>query len=346
MREISSLELFKISTELSVLEGSYLRKFYEIASDEFEFVFHKDEQHYIYARLLKTINLTKFVSEHEGATTFAMQIRKRLENKRLEKIYQYGSDRILVFEFQEYKLIFEMFAKGNLILVDNKMTIIVPYKRVDYRDRKIDYKEIYLFPASKGAATSNEKIISFLSKKFDIGPIYIENVVLKQGIVPSCKIGSIGEEKMKEIEKEIDELKSEAIKSRPLLYVKEQEYSLFPLIKYKNSETRRYDTLSALLDDFYISERGKEEDKEGKKLEAIRKSIEQQREMIKKLEEDEKTSKEIAEKIMYNINNINLLLDYARKNKKASIEELNDAVPGIKIISIDLKNKMIKVEVE
>ncbi len=344
MREISSLELYRIAHELSFLEGSYLRKFYETGKGEFELLFYKSEPYFVYVKLLKSVNLTKYVGEHEKATQFAMQIRKRLENRKLEKVYQYNTDRILIFEFGEYKLILEMFAKGNLILVDKEMKIIAPYKRIEYKERKIDYNELYKFPA-RGEVQSTGKLIAVLSKKFDMGPIYVEDAILRHGLMPDENIENIDAKKMEELEEYISGLRERALESKPLLYIKEQEYSLFPLEKYKGSEAKEYDSLSSLLDDFYISERGKEEKEEDKEREAIRKSIEQQKALIEKLEEEEKTYREIAEMILYNINELNELIDYIKRSRKPSVEELNAISGKIKVKGIDLKNKRVKVEV-
>ena len=365
MRELSSIELARLEKELKSIEGSRLRKFYGLGKDEFELYFYKAEQHVVYAKLLKTINLTSYTSEHEEASMFAMQIRKHLENRIVEKIYQHGTDRILIFDFSEFMLIFEMFGKGNLILVDNSFRIIAPYKRLEFKDRKTDYNEIYKFPASSSAGfveksealeilkrlaveKRDEKLIS-ISKSFDYGPLYIENAITACNLKPSDKLGSISDDKLKELAERIANMKNNCMNSKAIMYINEHDYALERIIKYNNSleNIKEYPTLSSLLDDFYLSERGKEEaSEEAKRKEAIAKSIEQQKELIKKFEDEEKRYAEIAKLILEHMDRLNLILSYAKSKKRFSIEELKQFENSIEIVGIDLKNKKIKVRIK
>jgi predicted ribosome quality control (RQC) complex YloA/Tae2 family protein len=59
---------------------------------------------------------------------FCTFLRKHIENTRIVKIEQKGFERVVVFDLEgrdsKRQLIVELFAKGNMILVDEKMTII------------------------------------------------------------------------------------------------------------------------------------------------------------------------------------------------------------------------------
>ncbi len=361
MRELASLELKRLAKELEGIEGFYLRKFYEVGKEEFELSFYKEVQKIVYAKLLKTINLSSYLSEHEDASEFAMQMRRRLENHMLEKVYQHENDRIIVFEFKDYKLIFEMFAKGNLILVDSAYNIIALYKRVKTKERSLDYKEKYSFPKKEPVVGSTEEILARLSKEkgddklisiskyFDYGPLYVENAILEAGLDPKSKLGILNEESIKALAKNLDKTNEEAMNSKPRLYKKEHDYALVKIKKYDNSNenVKEYDTLSALLDEFYLEERGeKEESSIEKEKESIKKSIEQQKELIKKLDEDADRYSRLGNAIMLNINQLNQMISYANKAKRFSIEELKSfETDSIKIIGIDLKNKKIKIKI-
>jgi predicted ribosome quality control (RQC) complex YloA/Tae2 family protein len=361
MREISSLELSRIAKELKSIEGSHLRKFYEIGEGEFELSFYKDGLHFVYAKLLKTINISKYSSEHEQASEFAMQIRRRLENLRLESVYQHGSDRILVFDFNAYKLIFEMFAKGNVVLVDSEFSIIALYKRLELKERKLDYKVQYTFPKSsacEGSAlevirrlveSEGEKKLIAITKYFDYGPLYVENAIMSVGLKPDERLGSLKEGKAVELAKALEKTREEAMVAKPRLYKKEHDYSLVPILKYDNSKENvvEYDSLSSLLDDFYLSERGKKEwQEEAKEKEAIKRSIEQQKELVKRYEDEAERYARIGNAILLHMHTINALIEHARSKKKPTIEELKEFEDSsIKVVGIDLKNKKIKVKI-
>jgi predicted ribosome quality control (RQC) complex YloA/Tae2 family protein len=59
---------------------------------------------------------------------FSMKLRKHLKNKRLEKIEQMGSDRIIDLQFGSgeaaYHVILELYDRGNIILCDYTYLIL------------------------------------------------------------------------------------------------------------------------------------------------------------------------------------------------------------------------------
>lgn len=59
---------------------------------------------------------------------FTMKLRKHLKNKRLEKLEQFGIDRIVGFQFgtgeAAYHVILELYDRGNIILADHELTIL------------------------------------------------------------------------------------------------------------------------------------------------------------------------------------------------------------------------------
>jgi len=61
---------------------------------------------------------------------------------------------------------------------------------------------------------------------------------------------------------------------------------------------------------------------EAKRREAITKSIEQQKELIKRFEEEEKRYANIARLILEHMDKLNLILSYAKSKKRFGIEEL------------------------
>lgn len=59
---------------------------------------------------------------------FSMKLRKHLKNKRLEKLVQVGTDRIVDLQFgmgeAAYHIILELYDRGNIVLTDHEMTIL------------------------------------------------------------------------------------------------------------------------------------------------------------------------------------------------------------------------------
>ena len=87
MREIASLELHLAIKELKKgIEGAFLKKFYEDGSGSFRFVFHNSEGNIaVHCMLLKSFNSTRYSPEPKAATSFAMAVRKRVENCKVKR---------------------------------------------------------------------------------------------------------------------------------------------------------------------------------------------------------------------------------------------------------------------
>ncbi|ORD94156.1 NEMF [Enterospora canceri] len=70
---------------------------------------------------------------------FAKKLREHIRNYRVIDIFQYGFDRIIVFDLLKYKLVFEFYSLGNIILIDNENTIVDlqrPIEQLNYAKGK------------------------------------------------------------------------------------------------------------------------------------------------------------------------------------------------------------------
>ncbi len=88
-------------------------------------------------------NKFKVPFEVTNLTSF---IRKRIKNKKIEDIRIVNWDRIICFEFDEYKIYLELFSKGNFIICDNENIILVASKYETRKDRTIRKHETYSPP--------------------------------------------------------------------------------------------------------------------------------------------------------------------------------------------------------
>jgi predicted ribosome quality control (RQC) complex YloA/Tae2 family protein len=207
MHEMTALELGVIVAELKPrLANSFMKKFYDLGNDSYRMSFHGTEGNVeVYIKLVHTINETKFKEEAGEATKFAMAVRKRIEDSRVFNIYQHGSDSIVIFEFGapegRYKMILEMFGKGNLVMVNEAGKIEICSKAINYRDRSVRPGFDYVMPRSESVELdkltkeeierimdsvvgSQNKMITEISKFINIGPIYLDEVIKGAGLDP------------------------------------------------------------------------------------------------------------------------------------------------------------------
>ncbi len=149
MRGITSEELAVIVDELQEFAGFYIDKFYEVADDRFRLKMSKNKvQANIQIILSHAINRTEYIEKQDMPTNFASAVRKRIEGFQIREIRQLNYDRVVVFVLGKgeatLNMIVEMFGKGNLIITDENMRILLAQKVQESRDRNIkngfDYK--------------------------------------------------------------------------------------------------------------------------------------------------------------------------------------------------------------
>jgi len=71
------------------------------------------------------------------ADSFCMYLRKRFSGKKVEKVEQVGSDRIVKLSFPELDLILELFSTGNIIVVDKEGIIQNAFVQRKWSSREI-----------------------------------------------------------------------------------------------------------------------------------------------------------------------------------------------------------------
>ncbi len=368
MRDLSSLELFRIISEVKEsVAGSRIRKFYEVGEDSFRFSLYKDGKNTgVYCKLAKTFNTTVFAEQAEAATGFAMAIRKRITNSFVDGLEQPNMERILVFDLEHgsHKLIIEMFGKGNMVLINAEGTIEACYKIFTYRDRVIKNGRKYEPPVQAGMHNFNtlnkeslaaslessggERLIIALSKYINIGPLYLDDMLRRIGLNPA---GPASGKEAGKIFDALVELKEKALHSKPIAYTANgavTDYSLFEIVKYRDAEKIEYATMNELLDSIYKKERAavgenEQEEMEGR-LNEIRSSIEKQEKLLEETRQEVSYFAECGNRIFENMDEINKLIDYFRRNKRATKDELNGLSSRIIVKEIDFKKNIIKIE--
>ncbi|MDE1762215.1 MAG: NFACT family protein [Candidatus Micrarchaeota archaeon] len=363
MRQIASIELHAILKELQPLTGMYLKKFYDLGGS-FRMLFTSSSaSSMLYIRLLQAINLTEIAEEVDNPTNFATAIRKRIAGKKLTSISQHYSDRIVVMEFGEerFRLIIEMFGKGNLILTDSEYTILLAYEIVKQKNRTITPHERYQFPEGKkfsidditeqrisevldGASADEDRIIKYLSSNLDIGPIYLENILTKVNIDPKSKSSQLISKPA--LIRSFTDFLSAAKTPSPVIYSKDGkyvDYSIVPISKYEILEKKSLPTVSKMLEEFYLGARTSLQ-RDQKEIEEINSNIQRQKELLEEEMKAEKEDAEAGHKIFANMQSINQIIEYINQKRRVTAEEVQEKF-GISVKSLDLKNKSIRIEI-
>ncbi len=369
MREISTLELSVLSRELASLNGYHIDKFYELGNGSFRFrLSRQGTQLNLQCLLGRTVGATRYVEAAEQPTPFALAVRKRISGAVIGSVEQYNDDRLLLIRLEKadasMNIVLEMFGKGNMVIAEQDMRIMLAYRVHDFKDRSVRPGATYVPPhnapitmaGTSGAqarlaelakaADQNVSIMSFLNRNVNIGAQYAENALLHLRIDPKARLSqSLGS--LPDIAKALADEVAESAAPSYCMYLdggNAVDYSVVPLVKYSTLEKRTFASMQELLDEFYYSVMPKETIEENALAKELAASIEKQKHAIAEMGASTALNREAGRKIFEMLNQINMLVSYAREHRHATVEELRERFPELKINGLDLKDKIIKLE--
>jgi predicted ribosome quality control (RQC) complex YloA/Tae2 family protein len=366
-RDLTNFDLRVLSNELQSINGSRIRKFYQYGDNEFRIKLSVPEKGSmdIVILLPYTIHFTKQTKESpEEPPTFAMTLRKHLENKKIEKAGQLNWDRIFIFEFAEYKLVAEFFGKGNLILMDAGNKIIAASRPEETKVRKIWKGEVYSLPEDRRNqpdsipedlldAAVQEKdreklhLIAFLSRKINFPPFYWEEVLFRAGVEPLTPLAKCTEKQLSSIARHANDFINEMKDPKPLIY-SDGSYSILPLKKKKEGIAVSSSSLSELMDRVYSESSSPEISKKFvEKQDKIERKLLQQRKHLEELIAGVDEKQKAGNSVIENERKINSMVEEYRSMKKENkkADEMEKRLSEIFGSGVKLEKGKIIIEI-
>jgi predicted ribosome quality control (RQC) complex YloA/Tae2 family protein len=307
--KFSSIDVTAMINEISYLIKGKISQVFNPKKEEIILQIHVPNEG---KQLLKIIKKGLiFISNNKtknNPTGFCMQLRKHLNNKYIINIKQHESERVIIFELEDYYLILELFSKGNIILTNKDYKIIGCWEKQKWSDRFIKIGELYKFPKPQfNWKTCSEKEFISLIKKSDrenisttlamdlnLGGNYAEEICKFAKIDPLSKNNKV--EELKQIYLKLEEIKKEIVTPKGYVYKK-----LISPFKLNKVEEKKYETFSGAIDENYVSEI---KSPYQQRIEKIEKIIENQEEAITEIKEKIELNKLKGEKIYENYGNL------------------------------------------
>jgi len=266
---LSSFDVLAVTAELQSLVGGHVDKVYQREEDLiFKVNVPSGGHREMYARVGKWLCLRETPDKPETPPPFAMNLRRYLDNARIAAIEQRGFDRIVTVSFDRgTRLVFEMFGKGNVVLVEGD-TALAAFRKATFRDRTIGPGMPYGFPpptanplamtrdafaASMTAAKG--PLVKVLASGMNLGGLYGEEICLRAGAEKSARIADPADARLGLAYDALQEI-ARAIREAPQPEVvlsggAPVDVTPIPLRQYASSERRGFPTLSEALA-FYL----------------------------------------------------------------------------------------------
>jgi len=335
---MTSLEYGYIVKELQSLVEKRFRKFYFIRGNLYRMKIGEAD---IVCEPGVRLHITKYLEESDDADNLTQKMRKELENAKVLAIRQLNNDRVVVFEFADgLNLYFEMFAKGNIILVKDGKTVMA-MREEHWADREIAHGKPYCPPKSstveKLEAVLSEKYIVACMMKLPLGKEYAKEILQRCDIKETRPGNSLTESQVGGINKQISDIKK---KQKPYLFKSRKEgrsieYGLviFSGMDAIETESQEKKSLSEALDEYYNDQSKEGIDPETEKLIGRLKKQEERLAELNAMENELKTKGDYINK---NYEKIEEVLKIASSNPE-KLEKYN--------VKTDKKEKKIEIEI-
>lgn len=357
-RRLSSFDIYVTKSELQKLIGCHIEKIYQLSRSEIlikikNIQTKKKEQ--IYIRNGELICTTeKQIKTPTKPTTFAMALRKYLQNGRITEIIQHEFDRILKIKIGKkegtYSIIVEFFSDGNIILADPEDKIIIPLIHQSWAHRKVKGREPYTPPPSQInpfglnkekfselLKESNADLVRTLAVNINLSGPIAEEICTRAGVDKKTKIENLNDETItKTFEAFVKFLKIFKEEDFEPVIVKKEENIVdvlpFQFDSYTGFNFEKVDNLSKGLESFIKVKSEKEVKKESKSKKYIGKlnrQLIQQKEAVIKLRKEIDIKKQEGDLIYLSYQEIENLLSEIKtvlelKEKDEEILEIND----------------------
>jgi len=303
---VSSFDLRVLVAEWQSLIGGYVDKVYQ-REDEVIFRINVPDRGKIelYSKAGRWLCLHEVEEKPGSPPPFAQTLRRLLDNARLIAVEQQGFDRIAVFRLERgperFDVIFEIFSKGNLVVVREGTIVAVLFPQ-KFKDRAVEIGEPYALPAAgidpleldrSGFATAvggaKGQVVRVLATILNLGGTYAEEVCLRAGVDKETRIKDLLDPQIDALYTALNNLAVAIDQDRQPGVVfrdgKAIDVTPIVLVQYRNLDRRDFPTFNEALSHFLtIAEPAAEivEDAAAK----FERRIAQQRETLQNLREE------------------------------------------------------------
>ncbi len=265
---LSSFDLRALVAEWQELVGGYLDKAYQ---REDEVIFRVNlpgrDRVELYSKSGTWLCLHEVEDKPETPPAFAQTLRRLLDNARITAVEQRGFDRIAVFRVEHsgetLQLIFELFGKGNLIVVRRDTTLACLSPQT-YKDRVVRPDEPYAFPPAGvdpleldrtafGATVRGAKgqVVRVLASILNLGGQYAEELCLRAEVAKDTKVKDLTDPQLDALYTALNNVVV-AIEQerRPAVIIRESlavDATPIDLVQHAGAERQEFPTFNAAL---------------------------------------------------------------------------------------------------
>ena len=231
-RELTSVDLAALVTELNRYEGAKVDKVYLYGDDLLRFKMRDFDRGRV--ELLMEVGDTKRVHTADPdrvpdapgrPPNFAKMLRNRLSGADFAGVEQFEFDRILTFEFErgdeDTQVVIELFGQGNAAVLDEtgevvrsletvrlKSRTIAPGAQYEFPDSRVDPLTVGYDAFARRMDDSDTDVVRTLATQLNLGGLYAEEVCTRAGVEKTTSIADVGDAEYRALHAAIEDIRT------------------------------------------------------------------------------------------------------------------------------------------
>ncbi|WP_123620809.1 ribosome rescue protein RqcH [Halorubrum sp. CSM-61] len=299
-RELSSIDLGALVTELNRYEGAKVDKAYLYDDDLLRLKLRDFDRGRVELMIevgdVKRAHVAdpEHVADAPGRPpNFAKMLRNRMSGADFAGVEQYEFDRILTFEFeredQNTTLVAELFGQGNVAALDETGEVVGALQTVRLKSRTVAPGSQYEYPASRlnpldvslggferHMRESDSDVVRTLATQLNLGGLYAEEVCTRAGVEKETPIEEATDDQLRALHEALERI-GERLRSGdvdPRVYEEALDnegddddreprvvdVTPFPLSEHEGLPSVGFDSFNAAVDEYFYRLEGEESD--------------------------------------------------------------------------------------
>ncbi|XGI83147.1 ribosome rescue protein RqcH [Halorutilales archaeon Cl-col2-1] len=318
-KEMTSVDIAAVVSELSELEGAKFDKFYQYEDGKVR-VKIRDYDRGRLDLIIETgdwkrIHLTQNPEEApQRPPNLPMLMRKRLSGGEIASVDQYDFDRIVEIRGEredEYSMVAELFGDGNFVFTESDGTVLRSTETVRLKTRTVAPGEEYVFPQSRlnpleltydgfveTMEDSDTDFVRTLASQLNFGGLYAEEICARAGIEKEKAISDADEDDYEALFEAMEDIFSPLRDTDGGVGAEDLDPQIvydgdgdpvdvvpFSLKKYEDDQKEKYESFNDALDAYFDEAKEKEEEESEEAESALEEEIQKYGHIIRQQEE-------------------------------------------------------------
>ncbi|TFG07948.1 MAG: fibronectin-binding domain-containing protein [Promethearchaeota archaeon] len=277
-RTFSNFDVFTITKELNkILFGGSILNVYEVEDLLILKINTNEGRKNLIIKSDSRINLTDYEYPiPDYPSQYIRSLRKFLRNRQIKSVTQHNFDRIIIIELSSlnsgpWKLIIELFNKGNYLLIDDDNILKVAKRYKKLRNRDLLPGQVFQFPEPRGEnfltinkeeflgviKDSSSEIVRVLARNINIAGLYSEELCFCADIEKTIPANELTDENIDKLFNSFKSLRNKLlfgeIKPNVVIDDEENEFAALPfeLEIFENYKKIYFSSFNEAVDYYY-----------------------------------------------------------------------------------------------